>query len=100
MGMKVKIIFWILVNDGFTEFISFVGIQYPKGIGQHDPFDGQILHSVNHKKHIVGRVTHTIGPVFKVNIHFKSHFLGQQDIFPDISAMFFGGFSQLAGNMF
>ena len=100
MCMEVEVLVWVVFLHLAHILDNLQRIQDTQGVGQHEPADTSILQTVHQLEYIVGRIFHSITPVFQIDIHGYVTFIGITHHLADVVDMFFRCFLQLVDTMF
>lgn len=100
MGVEIEFQFRVTFNHYLAEFQCFIGAQYAQGIWEHEVCDRLVAKSIDQLEYIIGRMEHTVGPVFEVEVDGKIAFFSQCYITFDIIDMLLWGFMELTLHMF
>ena len=100
VGMKVEMLFGV----AFHNFLEVAGglfrSQHAEGVRQHETSYAALAQRLNHLENVFRIVTHSVTPVFEVEIDGQSLVVCQGNVCLNIGNMFFGCLVQLVGAVF
>ena len=70
-------------------------VEHAERVGQHEAAHRLLAECIDELVDILGRVFHSVGPVFEVHIHGDAQFLGEADIPADVRDVLFRRFVEL-----
>lgn len=100
VGVEIEMQRRITLHQVAAETFGVVGVEDAQRIGAHEPADGSVGQSVEHRVDVVGRTAHAVGPILKVEVHLHPAVDGRKYLGAHILQMPFGRAAQLPLAMF
>ena len=99
VGVEIEMQRRITLHQVAAETFGVVGVEDAQRIGAHEPADGSVGQSVEHRVDVVGRTAHAVGPILKVEVHLHPAVDGRKDLGAYILQMPFGRAAQHPRNV-
>ena len=90
VGVEIETQRRITLHQVAAETFGVVGVEDAQRIGAHEPADGSVGQSVEHRVDVVGRTAHAVGPILKVEVHLHPAVDGRKYLGAHILQMPFG----------